>query len=146
MVALRWPISGLVLFALACDAKEGDAVCDPFAPDLHVEYATELDDGRYFTVLKPRDIESDDDYRGFFGPLDQMAEVDVVYFGREKDGGTTTIDLEIDGQAATAYIPVVWVEQDIEFGPSTFTIGDEMHSLEILAMEPLAGAVYHCVP
>lgn len=147
MVAMRWPISGLVVFALACDAKEGEAVCDPFAPDgLEVEFATELDDGRYFTVLKPREIESDDDYRAFFGPLDQMAEVDIVYFLREKDGGTTTIDLEIDGEAATAHIPVVWVGQDTEFGPSTFTIGDEVHDLEILARDPLVGAVYHCLP
>jgi hypothetical protein len=265
MVAMRWPMSGLVVFALACDTKEGEAACDPFAPDqqvlelaevfaagedqagtiyvidddgflggrvfmgdegtlvrhyasgpsggggievyrvdhdppldlqldttgpetilrlfvsptsqeqafdteggevlspiasddlaemtflgypdgLHVEYATELDDGRYFTVLKPREIESDDDYRAFFGPLDQMAEVDIVYFLRLKDGGTTTIDLEIDGQAATAHIPVVWVGQDTELGPSTFTIGDEVHSLGILAKEPLVGAVYHCLP
>jgi hypothetical protein len=85
-----------------------DAVKDMTARSLtavHVEYVAGLADGRRLVVIRPRDDWRPEDVRLFLGLPAEVKERKVDSFVRRRDGGTTDIVFEIDGQGATAHFP-----------------------------------------
>lgn len=85
-----------------------DAVKDMTARSLtgvHVEYVAGLADGRRLVVIRPRDDWRPEDVRLFLGLPGEVKERKVDSFVRRRDGGTTDIVFEIDGQGATAHFP-----------------------------------------
>lgn len=106
--------------------------------EIVLEYAGRLDDGRLIVVTRPRDSDGYDDHRAFFGPPDALEERDVLDFGRELDGGTTTIEIDVDGNIMTAYFPAA------RHGlPWTLTLGDDTSTLAQLDAVP-GGVAFHC--
>lgn len=83
----------------------------------------------------------DEDFRVFFGPADAVDERIVHSVARQLDGGTTTIELELDGAAATAYFPVE-LQGDPE--PWTLTVADETIALQRRDAVP-DGVSYRCL-
>jgi hypothetical protein len=106
------------------EAAIADMPVRNLAGEVTLEYAAQLDDGRLIVVTTPRDAESYEEFRAFFGPLDAVDERVIQSFGRELDGGTTTIELDVDGVTAIAYFPV---EQ--RGLPWTLTMGDDIATL-----------------
>jgi hypothetical protein len=107
--------------------------------EVSLEYAAQLDDGRWIVVTSPRDAEGYEEFRAFFGPLDAMHEHTIEDVGRELDGGTTTIEIDVDGALATAYFPA-----DRHGLPSTLTLDGEIETLTRLDVAP-DGATYRCL-
>lgn len=112
-----------------------------FSREIQVEYAAETDDHRILVVTRPRDDWAYEDFRVFLGPVDALDERIVHSVARQTDGGTTFIELELDGVAATAHFPV-------ELGgappPWTLTVADETMSLERRDAVP-DGVSYRCL-
>ncbi len=73
--------------------------------DVTVEYWAEAPDGRVMLVTRPTNDWDYTDFRVFFGPLDSVDERAVDSVQRMKDGGTTLIELSIDGAPAIATFP-----------------------------------------
>jgi hypothetical protein len=73
--------------------------------EVELEYAAETEDGQQLVVTRPADDWDYADFRLFFGPDDAVDEHVVHDVGRELDGGTTTIEFDLDGTTATAYFP-----------------------------------------
>jgi hypothetical protein len=70
-----------------------------------VEYAAQVEPSDRLVVLGPEHLESFDDYVLFFGPPARVRQREVLVFGRARDGGTTTIEFDLDGRVATAHFP-----------------------------------------
>ena len=70
-----------------------------------VEYAAQVEPDDHLVVLGPEHLESFDDYVLFFGRSDRVSQREVLVFGRGRDGGTTTIDFDLDGETARAHFP-----------------------------------------
>lgn len=103
-----------------------------------LEYAGQLDDGRLIVVTRPRDAESYDENRAFFGPPNALDEREILDFARELDGGTTTIEIDVDGKSMTAYFPAA------RHGlPWTLTLGDDTATLAQLDAVP-GDVRFHC--
>lgn len=140
-------------FAIGRDGEElslmtdSDAKALPihnYPAEILVEYAATLDDGRQLVVLRPRDFSDYMEFRVFFGPLDHLDERHVSNVTRARDGGSTTIDFEVDGEPSRAAFPVVQLTVDT-FAPGTpsLSVGDEDVALSLTT--PPAGAAYYCV-
>ena len=128
---------------LAADSVKELKVHD-YPADMEVEYAAELEDGRLLVVLGPRDVQSYDDYRLFFGTRAHLEERPIGSFGRLRDGGTTTIDFELDGASAQAFFPIDFVDEMFVAGQPELHIDDESIGIELLDDAPPAGATYYC--
>jgi hypothetical protein len=87
-----------------------------------VVYAAELADGRHLLVLRPDQLASPEDYRVFFGPSERLQERALTSIERARDGGSTTVDFLVDGEPATAFFPVVLVNEMFERGEPTLTV------------------------
>lgn len=113
------------------EVLDPDAIADMplrnLSGEIELEYAAETDDGRLMVVTRPRDDWAYEDFRVFFGSVDALDERIVHSVARQEDGGTTLIELELDGAAATAYFPV---ELDGPPEPWTLTVADETIPLE----------------
>ena len=130
---------GEELETLEADAISGMPVRD-FAGEIELEYAVRTEDERLLVVVRPQEQSDYADFRLFFGPPDAVDERIVESFVRELDGGTTTIEFELDGATATAYLPAE------QHGlPWTLTIADETTELTRRDTVP-DGVAFHCLP
>jgi len=101
-----------------------------------VEYLAQTEDGRVLVILRPTDDWDYEDFRLFLGEADALDERAIDSVVREKDGGTTTIEFELDGAIATAYFPVMYGPAGFEHGPWTLTLADQTTDLTELAAIP----------
>ncbi len=99
--------------------------------EIFVEYIARTHDDRILLVTRPDDGWDYSDFRLYLGSEDAVEERVVFDVGRELDGGTTTIELEIDGVPATAYFPSPY--HDL---PWTLTVDGAETMLEQLDVLP----------
>lgn len=135
---------GVELTVLAPESV-ADMPVSNVAAGIELEYVAALEDGRLLVVSRPSEEWSYEDFRAFFGSLEDLTERPVTDVARLTDGGSTTIELEIDGATATASFPIVIVETDFVPGPATLTIAKETHALARLPHAVPEGAVFHCL-
>lgn len=129
----------IALFACA-DDEGGTTLGDPCAPlgsDVTIEYFGAIDGGQRVIVTRPDEDELRyEDFRVFLGYRERMLERDVQSVRRERDGGSTTIELTLDGRPAMLDFPVVRVDAGVaprfEPGPATLELGDETLDIELL--------------
>jgi hypothetical protein len=113
------------------------------APEVTVEYFGRLEDDRYVVVTRPEHDWSYEDFRAFIGPSDRVLERRVSSVARQRDGGTTTIVIEIEGERAELYFPVQREAERFVPGPATLsqdgnTLAIERQPPEREALEKLA--------
>jgi len=115
-------------------------------PQVVLEYAASLQDGRWLVVVRPRDDWTYEDFRAFFGPKEGVVERRVVRVLRQRDGGSTTISLDVDGTTATASFPIVFDGTTFQPGPASLEIGGQTLPLMLLARDTKPdGAQYLCL-
>lgn len=107
------------------NAIEGLAVRN-FPGVIEIEYLAETGNGELLLVTRPAEDWGYDDFRLFFGPEDRLLEREVANVRRQRDGGSTHIDFDLDGQGAVAFFPV-----DLSGGApqATLTIAGETEPL-----------------
>jgi hypothetical protein len=78
------------------------------APDhIYPEYLARTDDDRWLMVTRTASSEyTFTNLRLFFGPSDHVQEYELVTFARQRDGGTTDVVFDLDGERVTAHFPV----------------------------------------
>lgn len=81
-------------------AVTGYAVVDPLR-ERRSKYAAEDAHGNEILVTSPVFDWSTERFKLFYGPRDHVLERAVATVGRAKDGGTTHIKFDLDGEAAT---------------------------------------------
>jgi len=121
------------------DPGDEDAVvaCDPLAAEAQtgevaVEYSGVLEDDRRVLVVRPEAEWDYEDFRVFLGPPDRLLELDVGEVVRAKDGGSTTIELSVDGEPGTLDFPVVSTDDGgFEHGPATLEQGGKRFAIEL---------------
>jgi hypothetical protein len=128
---------------------DGDVKALPvrnYAAEIEIEYSAELTDGRALVVLRPRDFNDYSEFRVFFGPVDRLEERELTSAARQRDGGSTDLEFEVDGQPAHAFFPVESTEDGFMPGEPELTIdGDSVAlSLTTPAQSP-ADASYYCI-
>jgi hypothetical protein len=113
--------------------------------EIELEYADTLNDGRFLVVDRPRDDWSYEDFRLFLGKLANIEERTVYRVTRAKDGGSTTIEFDLDGTRATAKFPVMFDDSSMTFVPGTPTlvVGGKTEDLTRLDAKPMNGK-YTC--
>jgi hypothetical protein len=123
-------------------ALEGLAVRN-FPGVIEVEYVAETEDGELLLVTRPAEDWSYDDFRLFYGPEDRLLEREVMSVRRQRDGGSTHIEFDVNGEQAVVFFPV-------ELGAAeppqaTLTIGDTTEPLARLGEDELPdGAEFLC--
>jgi hypothetical protein len=128
---------------------DGDVKALPihnYPAEIEVEYSAELADGRVLVVLRPRDFNDYSEFRVFFGPPDRLEERDLTSATRQRDGGTTDIEFEVNGQPAHAHFPVESTEDGFTPGEPSLTIDGESIDLSLTApAQSPADASYYCL-
>lgn len=109
-----------------------------------LEYAASLDNGDVLVVARPRDDWSYEDFRLFLGNVGAVTERRVSNVTRMRDGGSTLIDFDLDGQPAQASFPVLFVDGGFAPGPATLTVAGTTTPLTRQDAAP-AGAEYLCL-
>ena len=135
---------GEELAALDADAVNGLVVHD-YPARVVVEYAATLSDERRLVVIRPRDFRAYEEFRVFFGPTEHLTERELLELSRARDGGSTSIAFDVDGQEAHASFPVEFVDDVFTAGAPELTIGDsELElTLQLPAQSP-EGSRYYC--
>lgn len=116
-----------------------------YEPEILVEYAAEVEDGRALIVLRPRDFQDYSQFRVFLGPAERLDERAVSKVTRARDGGSTTLEFDVDGEQAHAEFPVEFVEEQFTPGAPSLRIGER--ELDIALTTPTSspvGASYYC--
>jgi hypothetical protein len=101
-----------------------DLTLENFPPDVYVEYLGNLEDGRRVLVTRPEEDWDYEDFRVFLGTKDAMVEHAVESVVRQRDGGTTTIVILLDGESATLHFAIEMVGMQFVAGPAMLTLGD----------------------
>jgi hypothetical protein len=110
-----------------------------------VEYVADVADGRLLVVLRPRDFTDYDEFRVFFGTPDHLDERRLLEISRARDGGSTTLDFDVDGERASASFPVEFVDEQFTPGAPSLTIADAELDVTLGSAErSLEGASYYC--
>ena len=110
-----------------------------------VEYAASVADERLLVVIRPEKLDGYEQFRVFFGSLDHLQERKASNVVRAHDGGSTTIDFEVDGQAAVASFPVVFENDVFAHGAPSLTLGERDVAIELLSEgDAPEGAAYYC--
>ena len=120
-------VLALSLGACGPTSNAGDTPCEPLATH-ELEYYARVDGEEQVVVVRPRDDWDYDDFRLFLGALSELTERDVYQVLRARDGGSTTIDFDYDGDEATLDFPYV----DMEPGPAKLDVGGSSQSIEWL--------------
>ena len=134
----------------ALELLDEDALADftleNLPPDVDIEYHARLEDGRRVVVTRPEDDWSYEDFRAFVGEEERVLEREVMSVLRARDGGSTTIELTLDGEPAELSFPVTSVNGVIMPGPATLEQDGEVLSLELLPAEAAAvdGLSFFC--
>jgi hypothetical protein len=114
--------------------------------DVVLEYAAELEDGRLLVVTRPYDDWSHDDFRIFLGPTARLEERTVHQVVRARDGGSTTIEFDLEEDHATAAFPVVFDEQSMNFEPGSATLSVSGELQELTRLDEVLGDIeYVCL-
>lgn len=135
---------GEELAPLDTEAVNGLVVHD-YPAEVVVEYAATLSDERRLVVIRPRDLLAYEEFRVFFGPTEHLAERKLIDISRARDGGSTSIVFDVDGQQAHVSFPVEFVDDVFTAGAPALTIGDadlEL-TLQLPAQSP-QGSRYYC--
>jgi hypothetical protein len=131
----------LMAFAVGCEATEDPAedeaatitACDPLSGgELAVEYFGVLEDDRRVLVVRPEEDWDYEDFRVFLGSPERVLEYPVGNVARAKDGGSTTIELTLDGDPATLDFPIVSTEAGFEPGPAMLEHGNDRFAIELI--------------
>jgi hypothetical protein len=130
--------AGVELELLDADAVADMAVRNLTGP-FELEYAAQTGDGRLIVITRPLEESDYADHRLFLGPPDSVDERIVHSFVRELDGGTTTVEFDLDGSTATAYFPSPY--NDL---PWTLTIAGETTELTERDAVP-DDVTFHCL-
>jgi hypothetical protein len=105
-----------------------------------VEYAALVADGRRLVVIRPQDDWGYEDFRLFLGPDDGLVQRKVDSVTRARDGGTTTIRFQLEGDAAEAFFP-----SSLNPGePATLKHGGQTFTLQIQRGSAPAGLAFLC--
>lgn len=135
---------GEELSLLPADAVHGLPLAN-YDPEIVVEYAAVVEGGRTLIALRPRDFQDYSQFRVFLGPAEHLDERAVSAVTRARDGGSTTLDFDVDGERARAEFPVEFVDEQFTPGAPSLRIGDR--ELDIALTTPTgspAGASYYC--
>jgi hypothetical protein len=116
-----------------------------YPAEVIVEYAADVADGRLLVVLRPRDFGDYLEFRVFFGPAEHLDERTLLEISRGRDGGSTTLAFDVEGQRATASFPVEFVNDEFTPGPPTLAIDDAEVDITLgSAEQSLDGASFYC--
>lgn len=115
--------------------------------EITVEYYGELVDARRVVVIRPTDDWTYEDFRVFLGTRERMDERAVRSVARQLDGGSTTIEIALDGERATLSFPVAFDGTDFMPGLWMLEQGGEM--VPIVPFEEDSGRselglIYYC--
>jgi len=99
-----------------------------FRREVELEYYARIDADAHVIIVRPRDDWDYDDFRLFLGPTSELTEREVHQVQRARDGGSTTIDFDYDGDDATLDSPYV----DMQPGQATLEVGGSSQSIEWL--------------
>jgi len=114
--------------------------------DVEIEYLVETERGELLLVVRPADEELDyDDFRLFFGPPERLLEREVETVRRQRDGGTTNILFQLNGDEADAFFPILFSDGAFEPGPATLEVDDRSVALMPVERNVLDEAEFLCL-
>ncbi len=87
------------------NAVHGWTIIDRAPPRIGVQYLARTSDDRWLIVTMPEPL-GFDHLRLYFGPREAVRERRLVRYRRQRDGGTTRIDFDVDGLEMQAHFPV----------------------------------------
>ena len=87
------------------------------------EYFASVETGERLIVLRPEVDWTYEDFRLFLGSSDEVTERPVTSVTRARDGGSTNIAFELEGQEAVAFFPAGG-------GPGTLTVGSDVKAVQ----------------
>lgn len=99
------PPSGERLRQMRESAIRGWRIIDRAPPKIGVQYLARTSDDRWLLITMPEPI-GFEHLRLYFGTREAVRERRIVRFRRQRDGGTTRIDFEVDGLEMQAHFPV----------------------------------------
>jgi hypothetical protein len=155
---MRFAPCNLLVLALALACGDGEPAeptagpCDPFAAsaEVQVEYFASLPSGELLLVTSlPDNADYYGSFRLFYGEPAAVSEHEILTMRRGRDGGSTTLDFELDGTPVTLSFPVEFDGMQFMPGAWTFELPDETIPLERLSSEAdadlLASAQFECL-
>lgn len=77
----------------------------PLSGEAVVEYFARIGNDRLVVTRPAHDFTFDKDIRLFFGAPALVQERKILHFLRYRDGGSTQIDFELDGNTASVFFP-----------------------------------------
>jgi hypothetical protein len=117
--------------------------------DVEVEYFAGAQGGELLLVVKPPNSVGFEDFRLFYGQPDALRERELISVTRQRDGGTTTIVFELDGEEAEAFFPIQFENDMFLPGQPTLQQGGDVAPLERFDSpadaERLEGARFECL-
>jgi hypothetical protein len=119
--------------------------------DVVVEYSARVDETQRLVVTRPEHDWSYEDFRLFLGPPERIEERRVTSVERARDGGSTWIEFEVDGEGAEAFFPANWTppnQPPAEDEPDTLKIGSKSHAIERFPRDApaLDDVAFVCLP
>jgi len=114
--------------------------------DVVIEYLAHTDEDETLLVTRPAEDWSYEDFRVFHGADHTLVERKVSMVTRGRDGGSTTIVFDVEGETYSAHFPVVSGDMGFEPGPATLETGSDVLSLtrDPTATAP-SGFTYQCI-
>lgn len=145
---------GTELEVAEASALKGKSVrADQFT--FRVEYNARIDGEARLIVTAPEEVVDFDAYRLFYGPPDAVDEREVTKFLRYRDGGSTEIQFDLDGDTARAFFPnKIDPSSSTTMGPVatimdpvTFEIDGESHEIAPIPRDApeLEGVTFKCL-
>jgi len=117
-----------------------------YPAEVVIEYSAELADGRRLLVLRPRDLRDYEEFRVFLGAADRLEERPLTSATRQRDGGTTELKFEVEGEPARAFFPIESTADGFTPGDPSLTIAGKAVGLTLTTTtQSPTGASYYCL-
>jgi hypothetical protein len=127
-----------------------DAVVHSAPSEVQVEYFARLPSDELLLVTSlPDSADYYESFRLFYGEPATFSEREILSMRRGRDGGSTTLEFELDGTPVTLSFPVEFDGMQFMPGAWTFQLPDETIPLEQLSIEGdadlLESAQFECL-
>jgi hypothetical protein len=113
---------------------------------IETEYLAEVYNGGWIIVTRPVYDWNYDDFRLFYGPVDNMIEREILEIDRVSDGGSTWITFAVDS-SIDAVVYFGWDGANWDWGEAYLTIGEEQVGVTRLhpELEDMGRFTFFCI-
>ena len=110
--------------------------------DVEIEYVASVETGERLVVIRPTEEWTIDDFRLFIGEPERLIERQVTSVVRARDGGSTWIRFDFQGESAEVSFPTPLAEPP---DPATLTTGTGTYAVELLPPENVTSFSFECL-